>query len=130
MTGRLVSEVEDHPHTCGEYYATNWYGDYHEGSPPHLWGIPVVTSDLVATSRITPTPVGNTDCLDTPNLSAGSPPHLWGIRTNTSTSIIERGITPTPVGNTNDTSIFYVLAKDHPHTCGEYETQELVQKSV
>ena len=92
--------ARDHPHMCGEYEACSMIKKSPAGSPPHVWGILVVTKEFIARLRITPTCVGNTDssfdrrrmARDHPHMCGeyreidneqiyqiGSPPHVWGI---------------------------------------------------
>ncbi len=92
--------VKDHPHTCGEYQLTPVEPLPMQGSPPHLWGIPVEENGVATPLGITPTPVGNTFWIDQQRVPGqdhphtcgeylksasqtkeclGSPPHLWGI---------------------------------------------------
>ena len=97
---QLPDTNEDHPHIHGEYI---WYLDaaaWDKGSPPHTWGILVVTKPETGEKRITPTYMGNTcsqytgrhSVKDHPHIHGeyqlleqgdstleGSPPHTWGI---------------------------------------------------
>ncbi len=49
-----------HPHVCGEYFRNTWCFWLSFGSPPRVWGIPVLQWDHHYFRRFTPTCVGNT----------------------------------------------------------------------
>ena len=49
-----------HPHMHGEYLVRNQQSQGQLGSPPHAWGIPVLTHAKALLSRFTPTCMGNT----------------------------------------------------------------------
>ena len=123
-TNRVRKEVKvdrDHPHMCGEYLVTTGIICSGRGSPPHVWGILVISHNFLLLSRITPTCVGNTKKISTtghvsrdhPHMCGeyilqrdvghgekGSPPHVWGIRKHSPLFRSPSRITPTCVGNT------------------------------
>ena len=97
-TGRRARSV--HPHMRGEYLMSKPRVASADGSPPHAWGIPVMTSCSSISPGFTPTCVGNTLAPGTasrcppvhPHMrgeyrgavrrrdqALGSPPHAWGI---------------------------------------------------
>ena len=105
----------------GEYVVGVGYQHYHNGSPPHAWGIQPDVAVIPAYNRFTPTCVGNTKGDTQRPLSetvhphmrgeyigsalrgrsfAGSPPHAWGIRSFMMHPSNSVRFTPTCVGNT------------------------------
>ena len=106
-----------------------------------MWGTLAKTLTGRPLSRITPTCVGNTflECInevlgeDHPHLcgehpavliaslmSLGSPPPVWGTLFTRFVNLSEHRITPTCVGNTLARLLRRIVAKDHPHLCGEH----------
>ena len=53
---------------CGEYGVRVNLIDPSGGSPPHVWGIPILRAGISHDTRITPTCVGNT--LKDPSIGA------------------------------------------------------------
>ena len=110
-----------HPHVCGEYETINEKIDNIAGSPPRVWGIPIVTFVVCCAFRFTPTCVGNTrgriagshQPAVHPHVcgeyvyrrfggswAGGSPPRVWGIPLNEWLRRKWLRFTPTCVGNT------------------------------
>ncbi len=90
-----------HPHVCGEYLieAASEASTY--GSPPRVWGIPVLQTTSLPTIRFTPTCVGNTiNMVFSGSTADGSPPRVWGIQTSNALISDVKRFTPTCVGNT------------------------------
>ena len=106
-----------------------------------MWGIPTVDNVIGLHVRITPTCVGNTYSVSSPNaahkdhphmcgeyfitcsqtvVTLGSPPHVWGILRRFQFRILQNRITPTCVGNTHLQIQRQANAQNHPHMCGEY----------
>ncbi len=50
----------DHPHACGENLPVAPWASKLRGSPPRVWGKPLLVSLIVAVAGITPTRVGKT----------------------------------------------------------------------
>ncbi len=111
------------------------------GSPPPAWGIPLPLVEWSATSRFTPTCVGNTPIksvlspylsvhphlrgeyakiLEASPLPRGSPPPAWGIRLALFLVAGQGRFTPTCVGNTFDSLALHAVPLVHPHLRGEY----------
>ncbi len=109
-----------HPHACGECVLVTSGVLQGIGSPPRLWGMPVVGRRWWPSARFTPTPVGNADfgfcfhrciavhphacgeCVPAAGVkvtSSGSPPRLWGMQPAAQRPAQQGRFTPTPVGN-------------------------------
>ena len=136
-----ASSTQDHPHLCGEHHLTPLLRPCRRGSPPPVWGTLPNNESEFKSDGITPTCVGNTDfsvvaliqLQDHPHLCGehclsvcwkscmkGSPPPVWGTRIKARYFRLNSGITPTCVGNTQITGGDRVVARDHPHLCGEH----------
>ena len=62
VQGSRVPREQDHPpYACGEYWEFRQKSGHREGSPLRMWGILAVWVNVIATVRITPTYVGNTN---------------------------------------------------------------------
>ena len=137
----MDDEYQDHPHIHGEYSAGMSEKKFTEGSPPHTWGIQILSFSLSIFLRITPTYMGNTSrtelrisgAKDHPHIHGeysmkreflknmeGSPPHTWGILIELFETTSVAGITPTYMGNTMCPTSSVVTDRDHPHIHGEY----------
>ncbi len=119
-TSKIARDAK-HPHACGEdLFAVRAPVSVTE-TPPRLWGRPTETSDSLASSRNTPTPVGKTivpaatlfwatkhphACGEDPvmkclfGVTRETPPRLWGRRTEPLAHAKPLRNTPTPVGKT------------------------------
>ena len=116
-----------------------------------MWGIPTVDNVIGLHVRITPTCVGNTYSVSSPNAAhkdhphmcgeyvalkkwvvniKGSPPHVWGIRYGLFLLGIRYRITPTCVGNTISRPEWRRTMWDHPHMCGEYTAPLLLTAAL
>ena len=120
---RNLNELEDHPHSHGEYYFCLPHSIAYLGSPPLAWGIQPACGSFRFYCGITPTRMGNTQ-LGLPEHSRlrdhphshgeyalrkekkcehlGSPPLAWGIPPSLPAAPCLKGITPTRMGNTNN----------------------------
>ena len=113
---------------------------YGDGSPPRLWGKPLLRSATARRERFTPTPVGKTQEAAEERFSVsvhphacgentphnfgvpqilGSPPRLWGKLGQGSPPTHFTRFTPTPVGKTTDYPAADYGREVHPHACGE-----------
>ena len=137
----VLNRLEDHPHLCGEHKTSVFTTTGCPGSPPPVWGTPILAASTYEATGITPTCVGNTlshfiflrsswdhphlcgehsSNLTNPNAVKGSPPPVWGTRRITKPKHDKHRITPTCVGNTERSSSGWHNGKDHPHLCGEH----------
>ncbi len=137
----ILSAASVHPHACGEYVLNINRSQMQRGSPPRVWGIPLIDRPGDPKYRFTPTRVGNTeralklfpditvhphacgeylDCELIAHNSSGSPPRVWGILRVAGPPIRARRFTPTRVGNTCERDGEGKNETVHPHACGEY----------
>ena len=137
----FCSRSLDHPHIHGEYCSAVSSCSTVPGSPPHTWGIPMISGSSTICLRITPTYMGNTSPKVAPPVASkdhphihgeyqiplafyrdhpGSPPHTWGILLPLKSSEQISRITPTYMGNTKEVVVNQFGIVDHPHIHGEY----------
>ncbi len=121
-----VSRLPVHPHACGEHMHARYRSAPDCGSPPRMWGTLHARCIWLATSRFTPTHVGNTSQSRTPFPQysvhphacgehwgdavasvpeGGSPPRMWGTHARQMIHRPPYRFTPTHVGNTAQTSL-------------------------
>ena len=129
-----------HPHMCGEDAPMIWALMPLAGSPPHVWGRPLVGGVGPAQARFTPTCVGKTGpvcgglgraavhphmCGEDQSVArkngktGGSPPHVWGRPLESAERALGLRFTPTCVGKTGKRLPGVLRMSVHPHTCGE-----------
>ena len=110
-----------HPHAGGEHDVALADRRAKFGSPPRRWGTRLFAQSLYHGIRFTPTQVGNTSTMRSPNLTApvhphaggehlfpqlvlclirGSPPRRWGTLAVRAVEAVVVRFTPTQVGNT------------------------------
>ena len=77
---KQVSKIstKDHPHIHGEYQSFNLNDGSKLGSPPHTWGIPLLSSSYALLYRITPTYMGNTELVKLWAVYREDHPHIHG----------------------------------------------------
>ena len=135
-----TSASQVHPHVCGDDYNSGIHEKGRSGSPPRVWGRPLVGRRFRGRCRFTPTCVGTTDqprrarasstvhphvCGDDCNLnewwrlSAGSPPRVWGRQPTMALAAFLSWFTPTCVGTTVRPPCSANRSTVHPHVCGD-----------
>ncbi len=129
-----------HPHVCGEDDLGTASVPVRDGSPPRVWGRPLVAEGPEAQLRFTPTCVGKTrrckaaspsspvhphvcgeDAVADPDGDghAGSPPRVWGRQAVLVRRPAAVRFTPTCVGKTVWKHCPVPSRSVHPHVCGE-----------
>ncbi len=109
-----------HPHGCGDNFLglhsrLNLYG-----SPPRVWGQRAIAPMMLLQKRFTPTGVGTTKALRSPeSIEHGSPPRVWGQRSFSLGRGSPRRFTPTGVGTTRGRTTGRGVTAVHPHGCGD-----------
>ncbi len=129
-----------HPHACGD----DFWGDLaplpRDGSPPRVWGRPILPAQSLRSLRFTPTRVGTTstsprrrltptvhphacgDDMDKEFLQRyldGSPPRVWGRLSISKIYPFFFRFTPTRVGTTCVRVLVQRRRTVHPHACGD-----------
>ena len=119
ITGELTGSP---PHAWGIRPFIEALYELNAGSPPHAWGIRSARRHSIATSRFTPTRVGNTGEPDARVVvCGGSPPHAWGILRPPSSRCPGQSVHPHTRGEYGwSTTGRPTAMKVHPHTRGEY----------
>ena len=131
---------KDHPHACGDKFATSLMLLIKSGSSPRVWGQDFFFGRLRTFRRIIPTRVGTSyraertgnsggdhphacgDKLCTINGTGkhtGSSPRVWGQEREDNRNSVTAGIIPTRVGTRNITALAGITVRDHPHACGD-----------
>jgi len=134
-TGRPV-----HPHACGEDRPRLVHKAPYCGSPPRVWGRPLLAMRVYQLIRFTPTRVGKTNegsrrwptntvhphaCGEDMSIyrastwGCGSPPRVWGRRVFGGLVFRPVRFTPTRVGKTQAEEGDDKARSVHPHACGE-----------
>ena len=134
------TELQDHPHACGDKKQSTIMSSKMEGSSPRVWGqaTPVKISPQMA--GIIPTRVGTSFQILRPVLqyrdhphacgdkeerfspfisSKGSSPRVWGQANGKFTRYLHMRIIPTRVGTRKTEYEMRHRGEDHPHACGD-----------
>ena len=91
------------------------------GSPPHTWGIPAAFNRFLASLRITPTYMGNTESIGINAIKVEDHPHIHGeYATGTGALPTSQGSPPHTWGIQTHRLQLYRSFQDHPHIHGEY----------
>ena len=96
--GTLPFEV--HPHACGDFLRYAFSRSVGAGTPPRVWGLPLVG-------------------ISTP-FHAGTPPRVWGLLVDGSLHALDGRYTPTRVGTSVRHANRLRNAPVHPHACGDF----------
>ena len=147
----LTLGEEVHPHACGDHADDNDYRCLASGSPPRVWGPPLLAGAEDRVRRFTPTRVGTTDprlrlgarrlvhphaCGDHDRSQAGSgpvcgsPPRVWGPRGSARGAVGGHRFTPTRVGTTFLSGLRPSDRAVHPHACGDHRLRRFRPRRV
>ena len=140
-----------HPHACGEYVYNSTGALFYNGPSPRVWGIHQTRYQYFLSIGSIPTRVGNTlattrrtcavpvhphACGEYPVRGengiarSGPSPRVWGIHPfSPKESEVSRSI-PTRVGNTMEAMGAKTEPLVHPHACGEYDRQWMVNLHI
>ena len=140
LVSQMVSLIRDHPHACGDKICKASATTSTSGSSPCVWGQVTGFNKSCDVTRIIPMRVGtrhslriNCRCIeDHPHAcgdklsksaptaqSLGSSPCVWGQVPLAIFKCVISRIIPMRVGTSRLSAIISILAKDHPHACGD-----------
>ena len=116
-----------HPHRCGDNVAVAVKEGVGRGSPPQVWGQPMLPTLTAIPRRFTPTGVGTTYRSYSPHGSFnGSPPQVWGQLCLGRQRLSCTRFTPTGVGTTLTRLSGWARLTVHPHRCGDNLVMEFI----
>ena len=148
-TKKLVGDLEDHPHACGDKSTLLRPCVLLQGSSPRVWGQVHICRYLCKSLRIIPTRVGTSipdeivfvtggdhphACGDKSKIrfqsepDTGSSPRVWGQGNISERAFLLSGIIPTRVGTSTIAVLIVCGLEDHPHACGD-KTKEIKENS-
>ena len=140
-----------HPHACGDNGGHAAASNDVVGSPPRVWGQPLVAGRVDRPERFTPTRVGTTGsalarggcpavhphaCGDNgtgrtrSRTRSGSPPRVWGQLLGRTAQELGGRFTPTRVGTTSTPTVRSRCCAVHPHACGDNEREPVLVHRV
>ena len=139
-TKKLVGDLEDHPHACGDKTLRQAGYLQRTGSSPRVWGQEIRKDETNHLYRIIPTRVGTScnrkfhqvsgqdhphACGDKSKIrfqsepDTGSSPRVWGQGNISERAFLLSGIIPTRVGTSTIAVLIVCGLEDHPHACGD-----------